>query len=659
MASKVRLRQLNAGVRGAKVQLARAAVARQRESMAALVRAFLAEVRPMFHRFPSDPQDGLQRWGVSSARERGVLRDLAPLTEAAAQAMIATMWDECRNSRRQAYVRGVRSVALTCREMGISTETAHDPARVAAKPVKCVVQRRDIHEALRIDLLPSPAYTSSRALLGLPDRAAILHDGGRLRETGAAPPPEEEELFPGEPPLARDNGRISVRVLAFGPGGQLYVLGAVALREGFPDQPRDEHGQWTTSGGEFTRERAEGWERKARKEYGLTKDYAKAGFILRDGSMLDFSQRNRKRLIEHEDIARMTDVEGPDADVKYRFMRETGAIRIGLDPQYKSIMFLELTTAPTIEQARTIERSPATRLQYDVATATGAILDHGDEPLDRAERFYAHVKRTVLGKPALKEAFDPGQERDEQGQWVDQGGEEGASPASGEPKSLRPEPTRDERQAVQAELVRAGVPNERARRLERKLTRTVDPTVLKTVLPKLRAVAVKPIGDYKGKYFSRGEKVADAPKLGRGPAIVMAPDGTDETFLHEFGHFLDDHAIGAIDQRNLDQADSAPMRGFDAARTQPLNRAALREYQKEVARFTEVVSRRQGGFGKVFIEDHPGTPTKAVSHYALASFAEWKGEAFRVYAKTPEKLKRLSPATFRLLDAVAGGKTVS
>jgi hypothetical protein len=100
----------------------------------------------------------------------------------------------------------------------------------------------------------------------------------------------------------------------------------------------------------------------AEKEFGLTDDPAEAGFILSDGSMLDFSEKNDggtpgTRSLDHRAICRvitdagytMPEGFGDRSLGMFLFMEETGAIRMMV---METVIFFQCGKTPTGAQVR-------------------------------------------------------------------------------------------------------------------------------------------------------------------------------------------------------------------------------------------------------------------------------------------------------------------
>jgi hypothetical protein len=99
----------------------------------------------------------------------------------------------------------------------------------------------------------------------------------------------------------------------------------------------------------------------AKKYYGLTDNLIFAGFLLPDGSMLNFSYDQRQRDIDHRDINSILEY-SPELDNKlnsngeftfYQFMKLTGSIRIDGHADYLGI---DIIQPPTIYQKKIIHQ---------------------------------------------------------------------------------------------------------------------------------------------------------------------------------------------------------------------------------------------------------------------------------------------------------------
>lgn len=73
-------------------------------------------------------------------------------------------------------------------------------------------------------------------------------------------------------------------------------------------------------------------EEKAIEHYGITGDHRKAGYILQDGTLIDFSEGYHERALDHRNISNiMPQNETHDNDYEnyvIPFVKETGALRV-------------------------------------------------------------------------------------------------------------------------------------------------------------------------------------------------------------------------------------------------------------------------------------------------------------------------------------------
>jgi hypothetical protein len=109
---------------------------------------------------------------------------------------------------------------------------------------------------------------------------------------------------------------------------------------------------------------------RAKKEFGTTTDFREAGFILRDGTMLDFSGKSQVRPderqyyqgqheLDHRQVAKLFDRrEGVGRDNALdEFMRKTGAIRFFLTPGDVNVHIEE--KLPSEAQVRRLKQAVA------------------------------------------------------------------------------------------------------------------------------------------------------------------------------------------------------------------------------------------------------------------------------------------------------------
>jgi hypothetical protein len=99
-------------------------------------------------------------------------------------------------------------------------------------------------------------------------------------------------------------------------------------------------------------------EQQAREYYKTTKNPYKAGYILRDGTFLDFSEGQPKRTLDHRDIENIMDEPEESKgnrydDYVYPFMNLTGAIRSSNYNEWD----VDIQTPPTNDQITEIARN--------------------------------------------------------------------------------------------------------------------------------------------------------------------------------------------------------------------------------------------------------------------------------------------------------------
>lgn len=93
---------------------------------------------------------------------------------------------------------------------------------------------------------------------------------------------------------------------------------------------------------------------RAIKRYGITHAPEKAGYICPNGEMLDFSEGQGSRIIDHRHVEGLVEnfneFENRSATMRH-FMREAECIRMG---SYGNLLFLDVENVPTHEQFSTI-----------------------------------------------------------------------------------------------------------------------------------------------------------------------------------------------------------------------------------------------------------------------------------------------------------------
>lgn len=98
-------------------------------------------------------------------------------------------------------------------------------------------------------------------------------------------------------------------------------------------------------------------EKRAIEIFGKTKNPKLAGYILSDGTLLDFSENNRERTLDHSNIDRIKYDKYGSLNSKYvtnmdDFMYKTGAIRISID---RDSCLIDMEKSPTYNQKKVLE----------------------------------------------------------------------------------------------------------------------------------------------------------------------------------------------------------------------------------------------------------------------------------------------------------------
>jgi hypothetical protein len=111
-------------------------------------------------------------------------------------------------------------------------------------------------------------------------------------------------------------------------------------------------------------------EEQARKYYGITTNAYKAGYILRDGKFLDYSEGQPERTLDHRDIQNIMDDPEESRGNRYSdyvepFLNLTGAIRASYQNGEWSVDF---NTIPTSNQISEILKwvIPGKYFHYDI-----------------------------------------------------------------------------------------------------------------------------------------------------------------------------------------------------------------------------------------------------------------------------------------------------
>jgi predicted ABC-type ATPase len=110
---------------------------------------------------------------------------------------------------------------------------------------------------------------------------------------------------------------------------------------------------------------------KALDEFGTTEDPKAAGFLLPDGSYLNFARSNRERYINHDEIA------GPTGLSVQQFMLVTGAIRVAAYGDFQhddaglALEFIRGAPLPTSQQWDRISSIPTQSADVEVSSSSG------------------------------------------------------------------------------------------------------------------------------------------------------------------------------------------------------------------------------------------------------------------------------------------------
>lgn len=99
-------------------------------------------------------------------------------------------------------------------------------------------------------------------------------------------------------------------------------------------------------------------EKKAISTFGTTDDFRNAGFILKNGTMLDFSEKiltkeNNDKKISHNNIFQIFEEEISKDDASIYFIRETGAVRVSA---IRNFIFFETYNPITTAQNHLIRK---------------------------------------------------------------------------------------------------------------------------------------------------------------------------------------------------------------------------------------------------------------------------------------------------------------
>lgn len=150
-----------------------------------------------------------------------------------------------------------------------------------------------------------------------------------------------------------------------------------------------------------TRQKAKQWIdeeliQRAIKEFGLTYDPHKAGYMLPDGRMLDFSGGHDQRIFDHSDIAAVYRHGG--RETIWWFLTDTNSIRMSF---YGGDLNLETIEEPTKQQMRVLQSiikfyRPTTVL-FDRVNKSGDVIDSWEmkrpNPISFGKKIRASFKK--------------------------------------------------------------------------------------------------------------------------------------------------------------------------------------------------------------------------------------------------------------------------
>ncbi|MDD5170661.1 MAG: hypothetical protein PHN75_17735, partial [Syntrophales bacterium] len=167
---------------------------------------------------------------------------------------------------------------------------------------------------------------------------------------------------------------------------------------------------------------------KAKKFFGVTENPNEAGFIMPDGSMLDFSGEEKdERWFDHREVARLYNKVKASRDVEdqllARFQNESNAIRLSMQAQRNmNIPDINLSIqegqAPTETQWRQIAKiqkeTPGARIYYDLLDDNLKVVKSGEtnrladvrRAVEKNETKPDILLRMAEVDPIIKEKFD-------------------------------------------------------------------------------------------------------------------------------------------------------------------------------------------------------------------------------------------------------------
>ena len=143
------------------------------------------------------------------------------------------------------------------------------------------------------------------------------------------------------------------------------------------------------------------WIAVAKKQFGLTKDYREAGYILPDGGLLDFSGKRDggtpgNRAYDHRDIGKIIPDEFRGSNPIANFASDTGAVRV----HYEANGLMRVDTYGTITEAQykviSSMLKTASNVNVDVANGVG----------DNVINIYMENKRPSATSQAIRSLVD-------------------------------------------------------------------------------------------------------------------------------------------------------------------------------------------------------------------------------------------------------------
>jgi len=116
-------------------------------------------------------------------------------------------------------------------------------------------------------------------------------------------------------------------------------------------------------------------EELAKKEFGETFNILFAGFLLQDGTLLNFSEGGYQRDLDHRSVSGLEGIEEQYTFGMYEFMNITGAIRINCHP---TSLGIHIMSPPTFEQMNVISKNLKYFKEFyiDIQNESGEKINH-------------------------------------------------------------------------------------------------------------------------------------------------------------------------------------------------------------------------------------------------------------------------------------------